>query len=72
MDAKSFIGLFLPSLIRGIMWLLTGYLGMEATQAKETSAQLAQVIAAIVVALVSLWWSGRDKQKALDTPVPEK
>ena len=65
-------GIVSPSLVRGLLWLLSGYLGLEASKAQDTTNQIMLALGTIVPALLSLLWSRSDKAKALNTASPDQ
>jgi hypothetical protein len=60
-----------PTILRGLMWILSGWLGMEASKASDTAQQLMAAGGAVFVAAIAAIWSWIQRRKALNTPCPE-
>lgn len=70
MDSKTIITMLVGIIIRGLVWLLAGKLGMEAEQAKALAGQLGYGIGAAILVGLSIWQSYQGRKKLLLTPPP--
>ena len=60
-----------PHMVRGMMWILAGKLGVEAKAASTTSEQITSAIGALLLLIASALWSNYQQKKLLNTPAPE-
>ena len=74
MDKKTAIALLAGTLVRVILCgsaFLAGKYGIE-TMSQGSADGIAYFVAALVVAVVSIWWSKRKDNKLLATPAPKE
>lgn len=69
MNKSIVIKWIVAAITRGTAWGLAGWLGMEATQAGETSGQIGNAVAALILAGLSIYTSLKGRKKLLETPV---
>jgi len=72
MDNAKVIQWIATAAARGIAWFLAGKLGLEAVQSNELGAAIAQALAALVIAGVSIYTSVKARSKLLATEPPKK
>jgi hypothetical protein len=70
--AEKAIAANVTSVVRGLIWLLAGWLGKQAVTNSDTVEVIAAAVGAVVGVAFSLWWSKVEKKKLLLTPPPEK
>jgi len=71
MDNAKVIQWVATAAARGIAWFLAGKLSLEAAQSNELGTAIAQALAALVIAGVSIYTSVKARDKLLATPPPK-
>ena len=71
MDNAKVIQWVATAAVRGIAWFLAGKLSLEAAQSNELGTAIAQALAALVIAGVSIYTSVKARDKLLATPPPK-
>lgn len=72
MDKAKVIQWITTAAGRGIAWFLAGKLGLEAVQSNDLGMALAEALAALVIAGVSIYTSVKARKVLLATYPPKK
>ncbi len=68
MDNKQVIGWVAAAAARGIAWLLAGKLGMDAADARNQAAAIAEALAALAIAGISIYSSVKGRRRLANGP----
>jgi hypothetical protein len=66
MDRKQLVTWATLAVARGLAWVFAAKLGLDATEAEGVASAMANGLAAIALAGLSLWSSVRDRRKLSD------